>query len=385
MVRDIERIEQELIALDQRAETIAQVLQSTYNSYLTMLGQAVQRQLINAAYQICTQGYPEQFLALSLTQRQQLQHALQQAANQGQKALLELLTQHTVHQDTDQQKIHPSESSAGSDEATLPASPSSLATSAPSQTTEPDSRDRAAGETITPPRDGSELSGGSEDLANCRPSYNASYSTPPVSPATDPQLDSQSEGGSEEGGASEPLPTLLRSHKKIYQSPLALLLQWHETLEQQITELLRAISRSVNHLLQNFGIVPKYFPEAVLEAAAKSEAFEAVAGPPNLLNLTVEAMEVPAQDSADGSSSSEKPKLFMGGAMPPVKIMAVHMRLSEIEFVDNSVMSWRTRLRETVLQLKALEQDYAKVQRELAIAKAEAAWRSSWIPIAPES
>ncbi len=327
MVRDIERIENDLITLDHRVAAIAKTLHETYGSYLTVLGQAVRQQLTTAAYQICTQGYPEQFLALSYAQRQQLQQTLQATAKQGQTYLLELLTQR--------------EDSPTSAQAE-PTEDGEL--EVPSSQVEPSSSvDEAASGSI------------------------ADHPPPPVTPPASNQTESEPE-------SPQTILRMLRSR----QSPPTALLQWHDTLEHSITDLLRTVSRQVNHLLQDSGIVPKYFPEPMLEAAAKSEAFEAIAGPPNLLSLTVEAIEVPPS-SANDSSADKKPKSTGNPAISSMKIMAIHMRLSEIEFVDSSVMSWRTRLRETIVQLKALEQDYYKVQRELAFAKAEAAWRSSWV------
>lgn len=88
MVRAIGQIEQDLAALEETFTTVAQQVQSAYAEYLRLLGEAVQRQLILAAYQVCTQTYPEAFLQLSFSQRQQLQQALQKLARQAQAQLL---------------------------------------------------------------------------------------------------------------------------------------------------------------------------------------------------------------------------------------------------------------------------------------------------------
>ncbi|MCS6812285.1 MAG: hypothetical protein NZ772_01735 [Cyanobacteria bacterium] len=328
MARNVEQIEHDLARLNERLAAIGQTLHETYSNYLTVLGQAVKQQLIGAAYQICTQGYPEQFLSLSLAQRQQFQQALQQVAKQGQAQLSELLSRDDGQHNPSSEQVEQKK--------------------------------------MDPVPLAQVLAFLSRGVSQASPNADEGQ---PSSGLTQPDAGQS---------ASESLQNSLRFSRP-RRSPPTALLHWHESIEQAIAEMLRHLSRQVNHLLQESGILPKYFPEPVLEAAAKAEAFETMAaGPPNLLSLTVEAIELPTEDNSS-NQKSEKPKSSGTTVIPPLRIMAVQMRLSEIEFVDSSVMSWRNRLRETILQLKALEQDYQKVQRELAVANAEAAWRSSWV------
>lgn len=88
MVASIERIEQDLAALDAAISSIAGEFHKTYETYLEALGKATRQQLILAAYHLCTQSYPQQFLQLSLHQRQQLQQTLQDLAKQTQAVLM---------------------------------------------------------------------------------------------------------------------------------------------------------------------------------------------------------------------------------------------------------------------------------------------------------
>ncbi|AFZ59199.1 hypothetical protein H6G54_02245 [Anabaena cylindrica FACHB-243] len=88
MARAIERIEQDMTMLKEAIRAIATELHSSYVSYLTILGAALQKQLILAAYHLCTQGYSDNFLQLSLNQRQQLQQGIRKL---GQKAAMQLL------------------------------------------------------------------------------------------------------------------------------------------------------------------------------------------------------------------------------------------------------------------------------------------------------
>ncbi|MGM3308987.1 hypothetical protein ACSQ6I_23905 [Anabaena sp. WFMT] len=88
MARAIERIEQDMTMLKEAIRAIATELHSSYVSYLTILGAALQKQLILAVYHLCTQGYSDNFLQLSLNQRQQLQQGIRKL---GQKAAVQLL------------------------------------------------------------------------------------------------------------------------------------------------------------------------------------------------------------------------------------------------------------------------------------------------------
>jgi hypothetical protein len=88
MVKAVERIEQELAKIEQAIADLATEFHSAYFQYLTLLGQAVKQQLIQSAYKVCTQGYPESFLALSLVKRQNLQQALRKLGTKAQEQLL---------------------------------------------------------------------------------------------------------------------------------------------------------------------------------------------------------------------------------------------------------------------------------------------------------
>ncbi|QLE54732.1 hypothetical protein [Nostoc sp. TCL26-01] len=96
MARAIERIEQDIAVLQEAIGAIASQLHSAYTSYLTILGQALGKQLILASYHLCTQGYPENFLQLSLNQRQQLQQSIRKLGKQAVEQLLAQLTSQEV-------------------------------------------------------------------------------------------------------------------------------------------------------------------------------------------------------------------------------------------------------------------------------------------------
>ncbi len=81
MVRASSQIKQELSLLQQRTQELETSLEPLYEGYLKALSEAGGRQLIMAAFHICTQAYPSKFLSLSLQQRNQLQQEIQGLSN----------------------------------------------------------------------------------------------------------------------------------------------------------------------------------------------------------------------------------------------------------------------------------------------------------------
>ncbi|QLE49346.1 hypothetical protein FD724_15390 [Nostoc sp. C057] len=275
MARAIERIERDIAALKEAIRAIAVELQTAYASYLNTLGLAVRKQLILASYHLCTQGYPENFLHLSLNQRQQLQQAIRKL---GQVAAEQLLT------------------SIKSEEVGL---------------------DK-----------------GDEDEENQE--------------VTSSELLDTSNSQSFTADTSNPIE----------------LVKWQQNLEEVTQDILKKVSHDANVLIQKSGVLPKKLPEPILAAAAAaaSEASaEVMPGPPNLLNLVIEIEN--EQQSEDSGLT---------------QIMAINLRLGEIEFADVTLSSERRQIRSILVQLNKLGREYQKKHRERAIAEAEAAWRASW-------
>ncbi len=81
MVRASSQIKQELSLLQQRTQELETSLEPLYEGYLKALSEAGGRQLVMAAFHICTQAYPSKFLDLSLQQRNQLQQEIQRLSS----------------------------------------------------------------------------------------------------------------------------------------------------------------------------------------------------------------------------------------------------------------------------------------------------------------
>ncbi|XGV97400.1 MAG: hypothetical protein ACAF41_32355 [Leptolyngbya sp. BL-A-14] len=307
MVGAIERIAQEIAALDKATSAIADELYGGYSTYLTVLGQAVRQQLILASYHVCTQGYPESFLRLPYSQRQQLQQQLRHLAQHVQEEILA--------------QLHPP--------VLLDDPESDFDLERPSGSSDPLFQD-------------SQSSSEAQSLATDSPpdiALLAFKTSGVVSKPTQPR-------------------SLTPSH----------LAEWREELEHAIIAELKTASHAANRLLQQAHILPQTLPEPVLEAATKADISETRAGTPNLLNLLVEA----GNSKAEAEAADEP----IGPAL--MHIVAIYLRLPEIEFADPSVAAARSKLRSLFAQLKALGRNYQKKQHEQSIAEAQAAWRSSW-------
>jgi len=294
MARAIEQIEREIAALEKSANQLFAELSSAYTTYCQALGQATRQQLILASYQVCTQGYPKQFLSLSVDRKQQLQRAIRQLGQSAATQLLELLKNPAQMEQQLLDSIQSEVASAIGD------------------------ADKELVEELVEERER-------------------------IIPTSDFQL------------PSAKFPTTPSN-------PLELV-RWQHILEQAIAQVLKTLSLNTNHLLQKSGILPQKLPAPLLEAAtAVSETSgEMTVGPPNVMNLLIETEN--SQESQD---------------VGVTQLIAIQLRLSEIEFADTNVRTARNQIRQLESNLVSLGREYQKRQRERTIAEAEAAWRASW-------
>jgi hypothetical protein len=135
---------------------------------------------------------------------------------------------------------------------------------------------------------------------------------------------------------------------------------WQQQMEMEIAQILQALSNQTNQLLQASGILPALLPTPLLEAT-KTEGFESVGGTPNLLNFTIET---------ENPDNPDKPNI--------TQMVAISLRLAEIELTDANCSAWRTQIRQLSHRLNSLAQQYDRKRKEQATAQAESAWRSSW-------
>ncbi|MGB3495388.1 MAG: hypothetical protein WBA57_21850 [Elainellaceae cyanobacterium] len=480
MIRAMAQIEQDICDLEQEVVAIAQELSETYDEYLIVLGDFVQRQLILSSYHLCTQGYPEQFLKLAVEQRRTLQQSLQRIARKAHEDLLhpsrlaELTHPFTSEldgiddsddEDATLKKLTAivrrvmGESKNDEDDDYEDAASDSLSLSASqgddddqfdandlsslvipddldddflndarltisefsfdeltdatdeeidwdddldedfegedSDLEAPETADSRNETSLTGPTDSDidekgalsdtfdlspdalstdelstdalstdalSMSGADERVIHSsEPNTDSSSVVPPMPLATGAMgesiasipamlnLEIVEETPTPEPPASVPVPP----------TPKALA-QRCDRLETQIASMLKQASGKVNMLLKKSGVLPKSLPSSVLQAAMKADlSSDMQDSPSNILNLLVET-----------GSKQKQPKLM--------RVMAIRLRLAELEFNSPTLMAWRSRIRELAAQLHKLARNYKTLQQELAIAQAEAAWRSTW-------
>ncbi|MBF2027451.1 MAG: hypothetical protein IGS48_11870 [Oscillatoriales cyanobacterium C42_A2020_001] len=287
MVASVERIEQEIVELHKAVSVLAEEFYQTYSEYLNALGQALRQQIVMSGYHVCTQGYPTQFLALSLSQRQTLQQHFRALAKQAQANLSALLRQ-------------PGSAETPSDETDL--------------SDEMDLEEADGGDDVTVAVDNAEAT----------------------------------------------LPEIQRSL-----TPGALA-EWQEALETAIAQEFSSVSTKANRLLQQAGVLPKKLPE-FLQATTNSQ-IEEMAHSSDMLSLLLEAQA----NSTDPDEEEQE------GSRLVVQIVAFHLQLSDVEFGDGAATALRNRLRSLSARLKKAGQLFRKKERELAIARAQDAWRAAW-------
>jgi hypothetical protein len=341
MVSAIEQVERELKLVDQAIATLALELHSTYGSYLAALGQAVRQQMILASYYICTRGYPQQFLGLSLSQQQQLQQDLRQLAKQTQTRLAEKAT---VVKPIDFSKVKTS--NAEEMARSIAAHLLEMRAELENQEEFPDEEQLEF----------DEMQAESMELIDSvfgEPEEEPGEETTEESKQANQELFAaifRSESSGEEADAEQPFD----ENRSLIPKDL---FYWQKDLEEAIAQELQSLSQATNRALQQAEILPKRLPEPILEVASRAD-LSGESAAPNLLSLVIET-----------PSSQDAVK---------TQVMAMRLRLSEIEFSDPLALQGRSQIRKLSVRLHKLKQEYQKRQKQKAIAQAEAAWRSSW-------
>lgn len=324
MVRSLEQILKDLDSLTAATNKIDQDLKDVYRQYLEVLGKSVKRQLVLAVYHLCTQVYPEAFLKLSVSQRERVQEGIRKIADQG-RGQIEQLGRAVA---TKSSIAANSNDASSEDQHTLDGQ--SL------QETE---------ESMSVPTDavGNQM----PEISDIRKRLSSVFS-------------------------------LFADLEAETTSPINLAKR-HVLLEKQLRGILQTVSSLTNYLLKQAQVLPD-LPEMVIAAAAEAESRESGQTTPNLLNVLVEMSSDRTQDDSDQDEDSEENASLeeeeSEGKM--THLVAVHLRLADIEFADTHTALWRGKLQEALARLKRLGNQYQKLQREKAKAEAEYAWRATW-------
>lgn len=139
------------------------------------------------------------------------------------------------------------------------------------------------------------------------------------------------------------------------------LIQLQVGIDDAIEDSLVSLSHSGNKYLQEMGILPKHIPSKILEMALQAEENTSlISGAPNLLSLLIEK-----------DDKSEE--------MNITPVVALCLRINEIEFNDPLLNQIRQKISKIFQSLNILEDEYQNKRQQYQIALAESAWRSSWI------
>lgn len=367
MARPIERIEKDIVELEKAIGVIAEQLQNSYSSYLELLGEAVNKQLILASYHLCTQGYPEKFMKLSLNQRQKFQQAMRKLAKVAAQDMNALLNYDDEELAETDKEIEKADDSFEEDEIKekLEFEEVDLEEFVQNLKSENENLEEIAQELQPENEDDEEIeqelkSEDDEDSVE----KNLSAKTSSVSLPEDTKIPSLSSPPTQSPLFSQ-IPPIKKDWKKWFNpntsNPMELA-AWQKNLERAIAYILKSLSRDGNRLLKKASLLPQKLPEPILDAAVASSesSTEAMPGPPNILNLVI---------GIEGEQ--QQPENL-------TQVIALNLRLIEIEFADIKLSSERKQIRNILNQLGKLGREYQKKQRELSIATAEAAWRASW-------
>jgi hypothetical protein len=374
MARSLDQIATDLAKLDASTQDLDQALQTVYQSYLGIIGQAVKRQLILAAYHLCTQAYPEEFIALTVAQREKLQTGLRQLAAQGQEQITQL-----------GQVSNLTDLAAQLEEAVTAkygafASNTDDADADDSQTASPDGASPLPD--LPPPLEASTV-----DSPDSSPMVSE---IPAASAASSPDSSSEAAEQSDFDAASEEaavmlqrLSTSLSLFSILEAEPLTpiSLAKRHVLLERHLRAILRTLSGLANHLLKQANVLPD-LPDMVIAAATEADGDSAGPSQPNLVSVLVEMADRRddlqdddddvLDDDDDAFDSNEEAEHEM------THLVAINLRLADVEFADAQAALWRGRLQETLHKLKRLGRRYRTLRQEQARAEAEHAWRAIW-------
>jgi hypothetical protein len=332
MSKSIRQIQQELDNLEATISEIAEELQSLYGKYVDTLSQSAKKQFILASYQICTQIYPESFLKLSFSQRENLQQKLIDLGSEIQPLLLKNPEADSDRAEQQELKVLAEIMSnlpmAAPPVAETDEEKSELTTSQELQSADELVEQLAlAGETLIP---------ATEEKVEIDPELPAST---PAESSRDRELD-----------LTKPDDLVI----------------WYRRTEKNISKTLDRISKQANKYLQEAKIIPSRLPAKIMEVAIQSEDAGGINSLkpvhlPNILHLAIET-----------EKSSKKQSSTIA------HISLLRLRLSEIEFADTMLNAQRSQIHTLLKRISKLRQQYRDTQKEYTKAEAEAAWRTSW-------
>ncbi len=294
MSKSIKNLREELEISEQKVIILEEELAESYRKYFSFLADAVNKQLVLACYQICTQKYPDNFLKLSLSKRQNLQKKLKSLSFTFKQKLADSFSRINFY---NQELI--------------------------------------------------------KELMNI---------ILVNSEEIESKLNEETDIENEQKFLQTEENSLKDTQKNDLKLTPELLIQLNFDLSESIQETLKYISRKANRYLQQQEILSPEIPPKILDLALEAEEnISLIANSPNLMSLLIEK---------EHQDTEEKQKL--------TPIVAICLRLGEIEFVEANLSYFHNQIRDILVKIEKLREVYDKQLRQYTMAEAEAAWRVSW-------
>ena len=322
MTKSIQQVKQDLENLKSTVANTAIELEELYLNYLGLLSQSLKQQLILACYQICTQLYPQSFLDLSLSEKQDLQQNLRQIGTQLEPDLTEILKQKELEPEPPELNLM-----------------AELIKNLPKPKRSRDDQQESETEI---------------DLELVKTELEKlEFIEIDTAESDDDEQPIDSEAPPREAVDSE--------------NPEHLIL-WHKQIERGIKKTLDVTSRKVNKCLQDSRIIPERIPNKVIDVAMQADATTGLRNNPkssnfpHVLNLAIEI------------EANKKSQTFK----KPAPISLLRLRLTELEFSDHQLNAKKSQIRNLMGKIHKLNSKYKAIKQEAAIIEAQSAWRSSW-------
>jgi len=290
MAKSIKQLRSDLTVLDTEIKLLATELYECYKSYFGRLNEVLGRQLVFACYQVCTQKYPENFLALSYQQKTDLQNNIKDLGYK----FLGNLSNYLAEIDLPDQQL---------------------------------------------------------------------FVDFPVS-LTGFEPVSQSNNDDTEELIEEKIENLSSIKNKSFYDGLdpADIISFYGEIEDSIGETIKEFSIIANNYLRENNVLSTQVPAKILEMALTTKDHSSgVSDGANLLSLVIEKENISSQEIKD---------------ITP--IIAVCLRLEEIEFNDSILSGDRRKIMSIMTKLMDVKKRYDRLSRLYTIASAESSWRSCW-------
>lgn len=344
MTKSIQQIKQELDNTKSAVAETAVELQERYRSYLDLLSQSVKQQLILASYQVCTQFYPQSFLDLSLSSKQNLQQCIRQISIDVQPELLNII---------EQQELEPEPNELNLMAELIKNLPKAKIKNKVQDNPEADKEER---EEI-------DLELVKAELANIETNIELIE----IRDSEDEDINFEELERSALEDRIESAPQVPSKEKIELDNPKHLLL-WNKQIERKIKKSLDSTSKKANKCLQESKVIPNRIPSKIIDVAMQTGGNRGnknnrrLPNAPNIIHLTIEV------------DSNKKTKISQN----PAQISLLRLRLAEIEFSDPMLNAQRGQIRNLIGKISKLNSKHKATEQQLAVAEAQAAWRSSW-------